>query len=104
MSKLSQKDIFHIAKLAHLEISEDEMAKRLEEFNAILNHIEKLNELNTKDIEGTSQIRPAQEISGTTMAPDSPSPSLPIEEVVGNAPARQDEFFVVPRMIGEEEK
>jgi aspartyl-tRNA(Asn)/glutamyl-tRNA(Gln) amidotransferase subunit C len=104
VEKLTRENILHIAKLSHLEIKEEEIATRLSEFNDILAYIEKLNALPTQGIEPSSQIVAGGETLGTPMAPDEPAPdrTLTPNAALQNAPARQDHFFMVPRMIGEE--
>ena len=98
MSGLKREDILNIATLARLEIPDSNLEKFAREFNDILGYVEKLNQLNTKGIEPTSQVVATQ---GTPFRSDTPHPSFSKEEVVQNAPEKQDEFFKVPRMIGE---
>jgi aspartyl-tRNA(Asn)/glutamyl-tRNA(Gln) amidotransferase subunit C len=101
VANYTREKILHVAKLAHLELPETEIAERLREFNEIVGYIEKLDRLPTDGIEPTAQVLPSDD--GTPLADDRPAPSLPVDEVLKNAPARQDRFFKVPRMIGEEE-
>jgi|SRR5580765_1748376 len=98
MSKLTKADISHIALLAKLEIPDSSLEKFVHEFNDILGYVEKLNQLNTEGIEPTSQVAAKK---GTPIRSDIVAPSFSKEEVVQNAPEKQDEFFKVPRMIGE---
>jgi aspartyl-tRNA(Asn)/glutamyl-tRNA(Gln) amidotransferase subunit C len=103
MANYTRDDIRHVARLAHLEISETEISARVCEFNRLIGMFEKLNDLQTDDISPTSRSSADGEGSGTPMVEDRVTPSLPPREALANAPSRQDEFFLVPRMIGEGE-
>lgn len=54
--KISKKEIDHIAHLARLELSEDELKKYSQELSTILDYIGMLNEVDTKDVEATAQV------------------------------------------------
>src|SRR6266487_187944 len=101
MSRLTREDILHVAELARLEIPEANFTTLERQFNEIVGYVEKLRELKTEGIEPTTQVISSPSL-GTPMAPDIPFPSFPKEVVVQNAPDKQDQFFKVPRMIGEE--
>jgi aspartyl-tRNA(Asn)/glutamyl-tRNA(Gln) amidotransferase subunit C len=101
--KLSHKDLLYVAELARLEIPEG-MRETLErQFNEIVAYVEKLNELTTDGIEPTTQVIAQDGLSGTPLAEDKPGTSLSKETAVANAPAKQEQFFKVPRMIESEE-
>ncbi len=102
MGKLTREDILHIAKLAHLEIPEPDIPVRLAQFNDILSYVEKLNKLNTEGIEPTTQVLSEKKSMGTLLAPDIPGDSFAPDVAMQNAPARQDHFFMIPRMLEEE--
>ncbi len=92
MSKLTEKEILNVAALAKLSIDPKDLPKRLSEFNDILTHIEKLNEV--KLPEGlTSQPDILQ------MFDDTVKPSFSIDEVLKNAPSAEKPFFYIPRVI-----
>lgn len=93
---LTPEEVKHIAKLAHLELSDAQLALYREQLSDILEHIAKLNELDTEKIspmanavEGTSPLR-ADEIR----------PSLPNEKLLQNAPDKADGQFKVPAVLG----
>jgi aspartyl-tRNA(Asn)/glutamyl-tRNA(Gln) amidotransferase subunit C len=90
------KDVEHIAKLAKLEFSEDEKARFTEQFNEILAFMEKLNELDTSKVEPLSHVIELQNV----FREDVVKPSIPTEEALKNAPAKNDKFFKVPKVIG----
>lgn len=102
MPNYTREDIRHVARLSHLEISEAEISARTCEFNRLVGMFEKLNELKTDGIEPTSCSSTVSGPVGTPMAEDKERPSMTPEAALANAPARQDDFFLVPRMIGEE--
>jgi aspartyl-tRNA(Asn)/glutamyl-tRNA(Gln) amidotransferase subunit C len=89
------KDVEHIAKLAKLSFSEDEKETFTEQFNEILSFMEKLNELDTSNIEPLSHVIELQNV----LRNDTVRPSLPTEEALKNAPAKDDRFFKVPKVI-----
>jgi aspartyl-tRNA(Asn)/glutamyl-tRNA(Gln) amidotransferase subunit C len=91
-------DVEHIAKLARLEFSPDEMEKFTHQMNDILKYIDKLNELDTSNIEPLTQVME----SGNVFREDIVTPSLPVEEILKNAPANDGKFFKVPKVIDHE--
>jgi aspartyl-tRNA(Asn)/glutamyl-tRNA(Gln) amidotransferase subunit C len=103
VANYTRKNILHVAKLAHLDLPEKEIETRLREFNEIVGYIEKLNQLKTDGIEPTTQVLPVTGEVKTPMAEDIPHTPFSPKEALQNAPDRQDNFFKVPRMIGEKE-
>lgn len=102
MPKLSPKDIRHVAELARLEVTEEEIEKRLREVNEIVGYFETLSKVSTQGVETTEHVGPQGTAIGTPMAQDEVQKSFDPGDAVKNAPDRQDHFFKVPRMIGEE--
>lgn len=88
-------DVEHIAKLAKLSFSEDEKAKFTDQFNEILTFMEKLNELDTSNVEPLSHVIELQNV----FREDVVRPSLITGEALKNAPAKTDRFFKVPKVI-----
>lgn len=89
------KDVEHVAKLARLELTDEEKDKITGQLNAILKYAEKLNELDTENVEPTSHVAPLVNV----MREDKPRPSWPIEEVLKNAPDEEDGQFRVPAVL-----
>ena len=86
----------HVATLARLRFREDELAGFISQLNQILQHVEKLNELDTADVPPTSHMF----FTKTPMREDSVrEEEPPMGELLQNAPRRQDRFYVVPRVI-----
>ncbi|GFR39360.1 aspartyl/glutamyl-tRNA(Asn/Gln) amidotransferase subunit C [Insulibacter thermoxylanivorax] len=95
MSRITIQDVEHVAKLARLELQDDEKEKFAEQLDAILQYIQKLEELNTDDVEPTSHVIPLVNV----MREDEPRPSLPIDKVLLNAPDHEDGHFKVPAVL-----
>ncbi len=90
------KDVEHIAELARLKFSKDELENFTHQLNQILEYMEKLNELDTKNIKPLSH-----PIEGNNIfREDELKPSISREEALKNAPDSDDEFFKVPKVIG----
>jgi aspartyl-tRNA(Asn)/glutamyl-tRNA(Gln) amidotransferase subunit C len=92
---VTKKDVEYIAKLARLRFKEEEVIKYAEELNEILNYMDKLNELNTEDVDPLSH--PIEIIN--VFREDRLIPSLDRADALKNAPAKDEEFFKVPKVI-----
>ena len=97
MSTLSRADVEHVAHLARLGLTEEELARLEGELNHILDQYTILAELPTDDIPPTAQTIELENI----LRDDVVKPSLPIEAVLANAPARDGDFIVVPAILDE---
>lgn len=93
--KLSKKEVEHVALLARLELTEEEKERFAEQLSDILTYVEKLQELDTTDVPPTSHVLPLTNV----MRQDEPRESLPVEEVLANAPDAAAGCFRVPRII-----
>ena len=91
------KDVEHVAKLAQLEFTEEEKKMFMRQLNQILEYMEKLNELDTSNVEPLSHVI---ELSNV-FREDKARPSYPVEEILKNAPAKTEKFFKVPKVIGD---
>ncbi|MBI5203825.1 MAG: Asp-tRNA(Asn)/Glu-tRNA(Gln) amidotransferase subunit GatC [Nitrospirae bacterium] len=85
----------HIAKLARLSISEEEKELFGPQLNGILSYMEKLDELDTKDVGPTSHVLSLSNV----MRDDMPGKSIPREDALMNAPDHTDKFYRVPKII-----
>lgn len=88
-------DIAYVARLARLELSQDEEKQYAKQLNDILEYIDKLNKLDTKDVEPTSHVLPIANV----MRQDKREASLPVDETLNNAPLKEGNFFKVPKII-----
>jgi aspartyl-tRNA(Asn)/glutamyl-tRNA(Gln) amidotransferase subunit C len=89
---ISREEVLHVARLARLELSDDEVARFQEQLSAILEAVSKVSEL---DLEGVPPTSHPLEISNA-WAEDEPRPCLDLEDVFANAPDRDDDFFRSP--------
>jgi aspartyl-tRNA(Asn)/glutamyl-tRNA(Gln) amidotransferase subunit C len=89
---IDREQVLHVARLARLELSEDEVGRMTTEMSKILGHIEKIAEL---DLEGVPPTSHVVEVTGA-LRPDEPRPCLPREVVLANAPDVADGGFRVP--------
>jgi len=92
---ITKKDVVHVAGLARLGLSDDEMQKYEKELNDVLNFMEKLNELNTEGIEPTSHVLDIHNV----FRHDVVEASLNVEDVLANAPDRDEDYFKVPSIL-----
>jgi aspartyl-tRNA(Asn)/glutamyl-tRNA(Gln) amidotransferase subunit C len=97
MASLSRGDVEHVAHLARLGLTEDEIGLLQGQLNHILEQYAKLAELDTEAIPPTAQTIELENI----LRDDVVTPSLPVEEVLGNAAEAEDGYVVVPAILGE---
>ncbi len=93
--KISRKEIEHIAVLARLSLSEEEKDLFGSQLSSILDYMEKLNELDTRDIDPTSHVLSLHNV----MREDTLTSSIPREDALMNAPSRTEKFYRVPKII-----
>ena len=86
----------HIAKLAKLSFSTDELEQMARELDAIVGYMEQLRELDVDEVPATSHVLDLN----NTFREDEVQPALPVEEVLRNAPVRKQSYFSVPKVIG----
>lgn len=93
---ISESDVRHVALLARLALSDDEVATLGLELNSILEHIDTIQQL---DLEGVEPTAHPLAVANVTRA-DEPRPSLPRELALLNAPEQEDGAFVIPQIVG----
>jgi len=98
MATLTRADVEHVAHLARLGLTPDELARLEGQLNHILDQYAKLAELDTDDIPPTAQTIELENI----LRDDVARPSLDAEAVLANAPERDGDSFVVPAILGGE--
>ena len=89
---ITREDVLHVARLASLELTDDEVERLTGELSAILEAVSKVSELDLSDVPPTSH--PLELVNA--WAEDEPRPSLPLDDVFANAPAREGDLFKVP--------
>ncbi|MCL4549763.1 MAG: Asp-tRNA(Asn)/Glu-tRNA(Gln) amidotransferase subunit GatC [Bacteroidetes bacterium] len=95
---VTKKDVEHIANLARLKFNDAELENYTHQLNDILKYVEKLNELNTDDVEPLSH--PVE--NANVFREDKLKQSISTEDALKNAPNRTDEFFKVPKVINQD--
>jgi aspartyl-tRNA(Asn)/glutamyl-tRNA(Gln) amidotransferase subunit C len=89
---ISRDEVLHVAGLARLDLTEDEIERFREQLNAILEAVGKVAELDLSDAEPTAH--PLDLVN--VWSDDEPRPSLTVEEALANAPDRDGALFRVP--------
>ena len=92
---ITNQDVEHVAKLARLELSVEETGQFTEQLNAILKYAEKLNELDTSEVEPTTHVLPITNV----MREDEQRPSVSVEQAMLNAPDEEEGQFRVPAVL-----
>jgi aspartyl-tRNA(Asn)/glutamyl-tRNA(Gln) amidotransferase subunit C len=93
--EISKEQVEHVARLARLEVSEDEKAMFARQLSGILTYMDQLKELDTKGVEPTATVLPTDNV----FRDDNVRPSLPQEKALANAPDQADGFFRVPKIL-----
>ncbi len=94
---LTREEVEHIAQLARLELTEEEIARYREQLSDVLDYVARLQGLDTRDIPPTASVLPPR----TVLREDEPRPGLPREEVLANAAETEAGQFKVPPVFGE---
>ena len=109
--KVSEKDVAYVADLSNLELSTDERMAMVRDLNSILDYIERLNELDTTNVEPMAQVSHRYGVDESKQGserfayasredvPEGLRKSLSQESALGNAPDADGTFFRVPKVI-----
>ena len=89
---ITREDVLHVAHLARLALTDEEVERFQEQLSAILEAVGKVSELDLTGVEPTAHPLALANV----WAEDEPRPSLPLEEALANAPEREGDFFRVP--------
>jgi aspartyl-tRNA(Asn)/glutamyl-tRNA(Gln) amidotransferase subunit C len=89
---IDRDEVLHVARLARLRLSEDEIEPMARELSAVLDHVARIAELQLGDVPPTSHVI---DVTGA-LRPDEPRPCLPREVALAQAPAVSGEGFSVP--------
>lgn len=95
---LSDDQVRHVARLARIDLSPEEIGSLGKELSDILAYAEQVGKVAADDVVPTSHPYPLANVH----RPDAPRPSLPREAALANAPEEEDDRFRVPRIVGEE--
>lgn len=94
---VTKKDVEYIAELARLKFNKKELESFTHQLNEILSYVDKLNELDTENVEPLSH--PVENIN--VFRNDELKQSITTDEALKNAPDKTDEFFKVPKVINQ---
>lgn len=95
--RLTRDDVAHVAHLARLDITDEELDLYTEQLAAVLEHAADIEALDTSDVPATAHPLPITNV----LRDDVLVPSVDRDEVLGQAPAVEDGRFKVPRILGE---
>jgi aspartyl-tRNA(Asn)/glutamyl-tRNA(Gln) amidotransferase subunit C len=95
MAQLTRADVEHVAQLARLALSEEEIEQFTRELGVILEHAQQVAALDTRDVPPTAHPLPLVNV----LRPDEPHAGLDRDEVLAMAPEAEDNRFRVPRIL-----
>ncbi|UCE49121.1 MAG: Asp-tRNA(Asn)/Glu-tRNA(Gln) amidotransferase subunit GatC [Phycisphaerales bacterium] len=93
--KLDKSQVRKVARLSRLELTEAEVEEFTGQLSAILDYVEKMNELDTESVEPLAHCLPISNV----FRPDRAGESLGTEKALANAPQRDGNFFKVPKIL-----
>ena len=89
---IDREQVLHVARLARLELTDDEVEHMTGELSKVLDHIDKIAELDLEGVAPTSHVVEVER----ALRPVEPEPSLPRDVALAPAPAVSDDGFLVP--------
>jgi aspartyl-tRNA(Asn)/glutamyl-tRNA(Gln) amidotransferase subunit C len=89
---IDRDQVLHVARLARLRLSEDEVERMSRELSSILDHVDRISQLDLEGVEPTSHVVELENV----LRPDEPRPSWPKDEVLAPAPDPAEGAFRVP--------
>ena len=89
---LTRDQVLHVATLARLALTDEEVDRYAGELSSVLDHIETISELDLDGVEPTAHVVQVE----NALRPDEPQPSLPLDVALAQAPAVADGGFLVP--------
>ena len=95
MTQLTPEEVQHIAELAKLALTEEEIERYASDLSAILDYAQQLQEVDTDHIHPTASVLPLRNV----MRPDEARPGLAPDDALSNAPAQQDGYFKVNAVL-----
>ena len=94
---LTRDEVLHVAKLARVGVTDEDVERLQQQLSAILDHFDVLNNVDTSEVEPTTHTLPLHSV----MAADVPAPSLTQEQVLANAPMAQEGHLRVRAVLEE---
>jgi aspartyl-tRNA(Asn)/glutamyl-tRNA(Gln) amidotransferase subunit C len=89
---INREQVLHVARLARLQLTDEEVERMSAELSGILEHVERISSLDLDDVEPTAHVIELENV----LRPDDPRPSWPREKVIESAPDAADGSFRVP--------
>ena len=96
MMTISIQEVEHIARLARLELTEEEKKRFQVELGKIIEYFDQLKKLDTTDVPPMTHAVPIENV----LREDESKPCLSVEEVLKNAPEKKESYFQVPKVVG----
>ena len=93
--KIDQVQVRKVAKLSRLELTEEEISEFTGQLGAILEYVEKMNELDTENVEPLAHCLPVSNV----FRPDVIKESIGKQKALANAPQKDGDFFKVPKIL-----
>lgn len=102
MSEISREDVAHLARLARLKLSEEELTEYAAQIDGIVEHVAGISTVDTADVKPLSH--PTQNVDGdvSVMREDVVQPVLTAEQALDQAPKQSEQRFEVPQILGGE--
>ena len=94
-SKIDAEQVKKVAKLARLDLTEQEMSDFTDQLSAILEYVEKMNELDTEDVQPLAHCLAVSNVFREDVVKE----SLGTDKTLANAPQRDGDFFKVPKIL-----
>lgn len=95
---ISQEQVRHIAMLARLKLTDDEVASFSQELSAILDYVNQLEEVNVENVDPTAHVVNINNV----FRDDVVRPSFDPDTALANAPNREESFFKVPKVLDQD--
>jgi len=95
---IDEQTVRHVAHLARLQIDDEEVARYTRQLADVLDYIRRLNEVDTTDVLPTAHVLDVHNV----LRNDEVRDTLTADDALANAPARQDPFFKVPKVLDQE--
>ena len=92
---LTREEVRHVAMLARLGLSDEEVETLRSQLGQVLEYIDILQQVDTSTVDPTAQVLSSLNVT----RPDTARPSLPADQVLANAPGREGDFFRVPAVM-----
>ena len=94
--KITKDEVIHVANLARLELDKASMETFANQIGRVINYIDLLNTVNTEGVKPTTHAI----LLTNAFREDEKKPHLDLKKTLSNAPEKEEEYFIVPKIIG----